>query len=486
MFQKPAIEYLLLLIFTVLSVSVLLLFSGDICYVLIPLLLTLIISLFFWITLTNRRKELPIDDPGLLTVLAIVLYTVFPSIQFLLSGMEPTLLSASQLYTLAPTPEQYGRLTWWYVFYLLSFTAGYLFADKEKKEILQPPLFPDRFTVYKLAIIYVLLSVIMFAIEIVYDIKLYGEYDMVALTESYDALLQMPLIFRQFYGMIGHTGIFFIVKLSILLLLFLYWEKRSYRYALFIWLSFIFISNIIWMGARTELVLIFISSVIMYHRFVRELKLKQILPAGIVLFVVFMVIGVLRGGANLESNLQKIDFDDTSFELVASKNTEFQALFAGNYDLLQMKQNGFLTDVPLQFILYDVIMLIPQQVLPFEKMDVQEWITSRSNNPGYFMYNPISQAIVGFGWVELLVRGVVLGVLLALVRRWYRKRCGSYWATLFYLYIVVISYYTIRGTALYFLFASTLFRFIPLYFIVKLLPNFSVKLPKLLKSTAKP
>src|SRR5213080_783265 len=84
-------------------------------------------------------------------------------------------------------------------------------------------------------------------------------------------------------------------------------------------------------------------------------------------------------------------------------------------------------------------------------------------NPGFFMFNPIAQAIMGFGLPELIVRGLFLGLVFAKLRAWYISQETSFWRTLLYFYVLIISYYMIRSSALYFLVASVLFRFGPLY-----------------------
>lgn len=449
-----------------LAIACLFAVSADARYVLAPMAATFFIALLFWQTLSHRRGEIPLADIGTITVLATVCYTIIPPLQFLLSGMEHTILSAFQLYVLAPTPKEFGAFTWWYVVYLSSFVIGYLLTDSKSKMKRGNPMPPDPGTVRSFVLLFIILSVIMFAIETLYGINLYGVYDVERMYDSYETLLQMPLLFRQFYGIIGHNGVFFIVKLGLLLTIFLNWKKHAYRYALYAWLFLMLLSNVLWMGARTELVLTFLVSGIMYHRFVKPLRLKTILPAGVILFVGFMIIGMMRGAANLGANLENTRNILDRPEVIFSTGTEFQTLFGGNYDLLRMKQGGVLGEVPLQIRLYDLIMIIPQQILPFEKLNVQQWYLQQSDNPSFFMFNPISQSIIGFGWVELILRGLFLGFVFAKMRAWYIQRSSSFWATLFYFYLIIISYYTIRGTAIYVMFVSILFRFIPLYLLV--------------------
>ena len=447
----------------------------DVGYVTAPMVATLFIALLFWQTLSYRRGRIPIIDIGTLTVLAIVCYTIIPILQFLLSGMNHTKFSAAPLYVLNPTPEQFGSFTWWYVVYLLSFVVGYLVTDSKSKMEHGNPVLPTQGTVKSLILLFIILSAVMFGIEKLYGINMYGVYDSEKMYDSYDVLLGMPLIFRQFYGIVGHTGVLFIVKIGFLLTIFLNWKKPGYRHIFYVLLFYTLANNILWMGARTELVLTLLASALMYHRFVKPLKLRILLSVGVILFIGFMIIGMMRGTANLSGNIDNFINILDNPELIFSINTEFQALFGGNYDLFWMRYSGYLNDVPLQFLLFDFIMIIPQQILFFEKLNVQDWVTKLSFNPGYFMFNPISQSIIGFGWIELTLRGLFLGFFFAKIRAWYVKRTVSFWATFFYFYLMIIAYYTIRGTAIYVTLTAILYRFIPVYFLVRLLSKSSKK-----------
>jgi hypothetical protein len=57
----------------------------------------------------------------------------------------------------------------------------------------------------------------------------------------------------------------------------------------------------------------------------------------------------------------------------------------------------------------------------------------------------VAQSIIGWDWVELVLRGAVLGLVCAAVHRWYARSTGL-WATVFYLYLCVWAYYTVRAT----------------------------------------
>jgi len=416
--------------------------------------------------MSERRGKMPLDDIGIITVLAIVCYTIIPPLQFLLSGMEYTSESAVQLYSLAPTPKALGAFTWWYVVYLLSFVLGYLLFDSKRSVEERKPTPPDQATTWVLVLLLLSLAAVMFYVAIAYQISLGSVYDE-RLIESYETFLGMPLLFRQLFGVVGYF--LFILKLGLLLTIFLNWNKAVYRYSFYAWMALLAVSNMLWMGARTEMILLALAAAILYHRFVRPLSFKHVLPLGVILFGVFMIIGMMRGASTLEGNLENLTTTLDSSGNILAKTNDFQSLFGGNYDLLQMKQTGSLRDVPLQFRLYEVVAIIPQQILPFEKIDVQQWVIGRSDNPEYFMFNPISQSIIGFGFVELICRGFLLALIFARVRTWYILRASRFWPTLLYFYLVIISYDTIRSTAIYIVTVSVIFRFVPLYFICRLL-----------------
>jgi hypothetical protein len=451
--------------------------SSDEQYVVAPVFSALLIGLVFWLTLNERRGETPLADLGAVTVLALVCYTIMPPLHFIISGMTHSINSAYQFYILTPTAEEFSELSWWYVIYLATFVIGYLVTDSNTSEtnsnIIAKHLnviSVNRSIIRIFVILLIAISLSLFAFEMLLDMNVSGTYDISVMYDSQAKLQNAPLLFRQLYSIMGPGGLLSIVKYGLIIVIFVNWRKSAYRYALYIWLLLLIARSILWTGARTELVLSSVLCAVMYHHFIKPLRLTFIIPAGFVLLLLFGALGILRGGANLQENIKKFE-GDTNFmeQVVAGSSGEFEVLFAGTYDLLQMKKKGILNDVPLQFAFFEIIMIIPQQLLPFEKIDVQSWVISQSANPGYFMYNPIAQSIMGYGWVELVFRGLLLGFVFAKIRIWYMRNASKYWPTLYYFYLITISYYMIRSTAIYVLIVITLFRFIPLYLFCQIL-----------------
>ena len=65
------------------------------------------------------------------------------------------------------------------------------------------------------------------------------------------------------------------------------------------------------------------------------------------------------------------------------------------------------------------------------------------------MFGVQSQAEVGWGNPELFLRGVVLALVLGLLHRQYVKRSGSFLATVSYIWLLTVIYYSYRAATFY-------------------------------------
>ncbi len=107
-------------------------------------------------------------------------------------------------------------------------------------------------------------------------------------------------------------------------------------------------------------------------------------------------------------------------------------------------------------------MVIPSQFLPFEKLDPSLWyIDVMGDRSGIgFMFGILSQAALGWGWIELVFRGLLLGLILAGIHRSYARHQGSFWSTALYMFILVWLFYSVRSTMLYWTY-FVLYSFVP-------------------------
>lgn len=426
-----------------------------------PIVAAANVVVWVWVALWNRDRVFPLFDLGGVCLAFSALYSLMPFLTYLLAGMRYGLLSDPRLRIYAASPKEYEAFAWRYVVYLVSFGTAYVLIRGRASIRSGNVQLPDRQTVVALLAMALVFSGILHSFEMLYGLDFAVSYDS-ALSDAYSAFQRLPLIARQALPKIYSS--IFILKLGLLTILIASWRRRRWRYVVYGWLCVATIGYLFEMGARTELMLLFLSTALLYHRLVRPLKPAAVLTGGALLFVALLGFGLMRGGSSLGENIGNLQMvlSHDSGELVTA-SSEFETLFAGTYDLYRMKQAGLIEGVPWQIYTTEILMLIPQQILPFEKVDVQEWYLERSGHPSYFMYGPVAQAILGLDWIELVLRGSLLAWLLARIHRWYARHAGSFWGTLFYVWLMVWSYYTIRSSTLYFL-AFILYQYIPTIF----------------------
>ena len=166
---------------------------------------------------------------------------------------------------------------------------------------------------------------------------------------------------------------------------------------------------------------------------------ENYLRSGSILLAAFLSYGVLR------------DFDGRNPMSSDSWSTtnEFQSMFATAYDIYSMRRQPY--TIPWHIYANDFIRIIPSQFLPFEKLAIQaNGILSliglpRHTGVGFMPIWVISQGIIGLDWIELAIRGVVLGSLGCILHNWYKRNSNRASVTLIYLFACTWSYYTFQG-----------------------------------------
>lgn len=117
---------------------------------------------------------------------------------------------------------------------------------------------------------------------------------------------------------------------------------------------------------------------------------------------------------------------------------------------------------PLVAVASGFLMPVPQQLLPIEKIEPSQWyldLRGFDDRTGY-MFRVVAQSVIGFGLLELALRGALVGVLFAGMQRWYVRRSSRFLPTLGYVWLCVWSYYTIRASTFYLL-SPILYRVLP-------------------------
>jgi hypothetical protein len=407
-----------------------------------PALALAAVGLFFLTALWVREGRAPVFETGTLWVGATTIYGTIPMIGFAMMRGQWHPLSDSRLQQYPYKPRLLAHFGWNYVVYELAFVIVYLLIRGNANVRTTYLRKPSRPQVWAIIGVFGGIELVRTGMKFFFGIDIEASYsDFVALA---DAIHRMPLIVMQFVHNILAARL--VVEQALIALLFLHWRKRSSRVLLVLWLIWVSYNMVTGLGSRSPYMAVIVSAGMLYHRLVKPVSFRVFLAAGLILLTVFLGVGLYR-------SLQVTESTTTNRNLLTTGN-EFQALFATAYDLHERRKEGSL-DVPWQVYVIDLYLMIPHQLLPFEKIDPAQWyleIIGLANGHTGFMFGVMAEAVVGWGRIELMLRGALLAAVLALFHRWYARHAAGFWSTLLYLFVSLWTYYTFRATTFWFLY----------------------------------
>ena len=234
-----------------------------------PTLAILFIVITFWALLWNRDGALPLLDIGSYYMIALAAYFLVPLLGYLLSGMTYTVLSYERLYLLNPTPEEIGGFAWRMVAYTFCFAVTYLTIRGDSVARNVPVASPTRATVRAFVILVAIFFGIFQLLRIHYGLLPRPAYDS-SLYDAYEAYLSLPLFGQQIVNTID--GIWFVIKLGLVVILVVHWKDWRCRLVLFSWLLFLILMGILQMGGRAEFFFLILAAGFLYHRHVKPLS----------------------------------------------------------------------------------------------------------------------------------------------------------------------------------------------------------------------
>ncbi len=429
------------------SVVVVFLFAPAARPLALPPLVVMNLFLLFVATLKNRDGRLPVFELGTVCALITALYATVPLAAFWLDGLTWSPTSDSRLYNYPPTGEQLAGVAWRYVVYFASFALAYLWL-RGRAAFPVAAISTDRSTQAVVVATFLACGAFFFIVQVVFGVSLNTSYS--SLRDGAARLpAELPRLIQQAVGY--GEGTLLVSKLGLLVLLFRRWASPRSRAVLMGWLAFEVVSATTRLGSRRDTAMLLIAGVLLYDHMVKPLKTWQAVAGTASLLGGLLVFGFTRDLAGA-----------TASWTVAN---EFQILFGNGCDLLARVRSGQL-EIPPQLHFSELLMLIPsrwQSVLPFPVLDPSDWyldvLAVRGTGVG-FMFGVVAQAIIGGDWVELVLRGVALGLCFAGIHRWCSRRAHSLWVVVFYLYLCLWCYYTVRAST-FFMTYFVVYRFLP-------------------------
>jgi hypothetical protein len=438
--------------------------SPDERYVAAPGFACIILILWLWMILWHRDRRIPFFDVGIFCALATLVYTIYPLVNYWIEGFQFGLLSDNRLRFYNPEPREIGLFHLRHFIYLFSFVTIYsVFRGRSEIET-GKVVTPNQSGRIAIAFFFLIFSGYFWVLQFLTGVNYNTSYELEAFYANVSALADLPLLLLQISGKLW--GVLFIFKLALLGIVVSRCRERRWLVVLLAWVVIEILQPFFIKGARTGMIMFLMATALFYHRLINPLAMRILIPSGILIFVIFIFLGFYR--SYLDLGFSQTDLAQAEANIFSGSN-EFQSLLATAYDVFQRKEAG--TYLPWYLYINDFSGLLPpQQLMPFEKVSASEWYLREIDMSGMgfgFMWGVISQAIVGLDWIELAIRGGILGFILARLHQWYVNHQSGFLANLFYIYLCLRIYYTFRDTTFSIL-ANLLWEFFPFFVLWRL------------------
>ena len=412
-----------------------------------PLIVTAAIVLLFLLYLRGIERTLPYFEIGAFYVAITAIYIIYPLLKYVLQGYRYE-TGDYRIMLLQYQPEALTAMGWWYVLYLVSFCLAYVLV--RGRRAIQGRLVVARTNWTLVSSILLLLTCArLFFVVLGY----FFDMKFTSYLESYVVIQRLPLVVRQIAAQV--QGIDLTLQLMLIVALTCA-RGRSFRTLKISYLMITIVSNLLAPGGRIQLVAIILAAVGAHHLVVRRVRLRLMIAAAVLGFLSLLVMAALRTNGTSDLAALKARMGD---------HTEFEVIFGNALDLKYLQYaSGMFTDKP-NLYWSGIFAIIPQQILPMGKDNAGDWYV-RTFYPEYFesggglAFGVLAEAVTGYGWPELIWRGAVVGMAFALLHRGlYRPRVSVYFL-MFYLWVMVWSYLTVRSGTFSILMLIT-HRFLP-------------------------
>ena len=386
----------------------LLLMSGDERWVAAPVFACVAMVVWLWMSLWHRDQKIPFFDVGMFCALAILIYTVYPLINYWADGLQFGSLGDFRLRSYNISPSELGFFHLRHVLYLFSFVVCYsVFRGKGTMEM-GNIISPNSSTKKVILFCFFLLTGYFFLLQAMTGLNYNTSYESDAFGKNVSAFASAPLILIQISSKL--SPFLFLFKLALLLIVVSRCKEKKWLMILILWTAFEVFQTVYIKGARTGLILFVMAAGLFFHRIIKPLSMKFLTLTGISIFIFFIFLGFYRSYEDLSYMRANLSNSDSG---IFSGNNEFQVLLGTEYDVFQRKSAGAV--IPWYLHINDFIdVLPPQQLMPFEKIAARDWYIQEIGMSGTglgLMWGVITQSIIGLDWLELPIRGAILGFI---------------------------------------------------------------------------
>ena len=382
----------------------------------------------------RRDGRFPVDDIGVVFMFFLLMYSTLPPLAWIMQGGEYT--TPSRLFDLQPSGSEVSYLAFIGAAYAVGFAGAYhaLYRQIAKPISHRNLRYIDNALMFSALATALICKLIIVLVSISYINDASGYID------SYRVIAESPLYVKQSLGLLG--GFYTMSIIVSLVALFERWPRTNIILYLYIFLNLVMLD---FEGSRAKTFISLSLLIVLWHMMVRPFSTLEILVVLILGLISFLMIGVIRGSESYMDALTGIDIDSRLLG-------EFDAIWANGVHILQ-ESLQHPVDVPVGVYLQDIFAWIPSQFWPVEKIDWPNWYLNTYFEQykaagGGLGFGAISEAVMGFGIVEALMRGILLGMLSILLLKWVRAGGGVWWKIPLYLVLYLQTYYTVRNSTL--------------------------------------
>lgn len=266
-----------------------------------------------------------------------------------------------------------------------------------------------------------------------------------------------PLIVQQLAGILSAS------ELSVAILVIVVMMARNPRWH--IWLATLVVSQVAVAiaggGSRSNAFSLALAYVVARSLYDRRMRFSFVVAAGGAGLALFLVAGLLR---------QITLSSDEVSGLYLLQGGEFLSIFYNALDLSERLPDFDSFALRMGLYAVDILRVIPRQIVGDLKLDPAAFYVSTfypefGEAGGGLAFGAIAESTIGFGPLEALVRGTLVGCAYALIRNFCLRGRLSVLDAFVYTWFVVLSYQAIRDTT-FSVFPRFLFQVAPLLLVL--------------------
>jgi hypothetical protein len=398
----------------------------------------LMVAAFLAAARSIARRDFSYFDPGILFGLVVLLYVTVPISAFAIFGLTLPAVADGRLLTIPLTEDD--------IFYVgrasMAAFGGFGIAYLLLRDFHRPESRPGDTSAAVLLPIFLVSMAITLAVAVAIRAR-GGGY-----VEEYLFYRDIPVALLQ---VLNINAVIFPATIWALVYIFL---TRRRRGAAFLIVTLGVTILVLSSSARTGPFLAAIGSLFIYDRVYAPLRARVVLPLAVIGLLSFLALGFLRDTST---------FSGDATQTIATRS-ELMSIFTNSLDILYRKRGGSI-NAPPEIYYADLFRLVPQQVFPFQKITPDVWYVTTYYPRVYaaggaYAFGLVSEAMLGGGLPEAMLRGLLLGMLIAAASNRLSSGPPNVWKVVAATWLFVTVYQCFRDTT-FVIVARAVYQFMP-------------------------